>query len=337
MAEAIEEQSDCLAGKDGIGQEEVEFMGTGVFYSLLPYHCGNDGSGCHVLSVNAVLRLAHFNHAKQMGLASFASDIFDDFSAGEPTVHKEIVKAKMLNGSMAEHLLHAGYLVLEVLFLAFLDLGLRIAHFTESGINILLGKALRPGSHSSFLSQQGEINEHLRASVSTAEEESFMAEDASALFHMGVHASEHLAFTSALRHIGIVDNHTGGISGVAGVGAHGNAPCKFLVDIAEDMAPVNPIIGKNPVEHILLTFKKGLKRTAYIVRHILYGEEREENHHLDHLGAGELAVGSLFESHLLFSDVYGFKNSHYPLNAESATTFCEKIAQLKPIVYLCSC
>ena len=100
---------------------------------------------------------------------------------------------------------------------------------------------------------------------------------------------------------------------------------------------VHPIIGKNPVEHILLTFKKGLKRTAYIVRHILYGEEREENHHLDHLGAGELAVGSLFESHLLFSDVYGFKNSHYPLNAESATTFREKIAQLRnQLSILCS-
>lgn len=282
-----------------------------------------------VAVMSSLLRLAHFDHAKQMGLASFASDIFDDFSAGEPTFHKEIVKAKMLNGSMDEHLLHARYLVLKVLFLAFMDLGLRIARFTESGINILLGKALRPGSYSSFLSQQGEINEHLRAPVSTAKEESFVAEDASALVHMGVNASEHFAFASGLRHVRIVHNHAGGIFGVPVIGAYGYIVRKFLVDIAENVTPVNPVIGKNPVEHILLTVKEGLKRTANIVRHVLYGEEREENHHLDHLGAGELAVGSLFESHLLFSDVYGFKNSHYPLNAESATTSREKIAQLR--------
>ena len=52
VAEAIEEQSDCLAGKDGISPEVVEFMGTGV-YSLLPYHCGNDGSGSPVLSTSS--------------------------------------------------------------------------------------------------------------------------------------------------------------------------------------------------------------------------------------------------------------------------------------------
>lgn len=74
-----------------------------------------------------------------------------------------------------------------------------------------------------------------------------------------------------------------------------------------------------------MAVKEGLTRTVNIVRNILYGEEREENHHLDHLSAGELAVWFLFESHQPFRDVYGFKNVHYPLRAESAATFCKKL------------
>lgn len=84
-----------------------------------------------------------------------------------------------------------------------------------------------------------------------------------------------------------------------------------------------------------MAVKEGLKRTANIVRNILYGEEREENHHLDHLSAGDLAVWFLFESHLPFRDVYGSKNVHYPLCAEFTVTFCEKnCATPKLFVYL---
>lgn len=44
---------------------------------------------------------------------------------------------------------------------------------------------------------------------------------------------------------------------------------------------------------------------------------------------GEFADGSLLESHLTFSDVYGSKYVHYPLYAKPAATFREKIAQLR--------
>ena len=304
-------------------------MSTGVLHSLFPDHCGSYGPGCHILSGNIVLCLAHLDHAKQMGLAPFASDIFDNLLAGEPAVHKQIVEAQMLDGSIVEHLLHAGYLVLEVLLLAFFDLGLSIAHLIESGIDILLGKSLRSGRHSSFLAKQGEVDEHLSTTVSTAEEQPFVAEDASTVLHMGENSSEHLALAAGLRHVGIINDHTGGIFGVLGIGTYGNAGSKFLVDIAENVTPVNLLVGKNTIEHILMAVEKGLKRASDIVRHVLYGEEREENHHLDHLSAGELAVGFLFESHLPFRDVYGSKNVHYPLCAESAATFCEKIAQLR--------
>lgn len=145
---------------------------------------------------------------------------------------------------------------------------------------------------------------------------------------MGENPTKHLALAAGLRQVGIVNYHTGGIFGVPGVRTYGNVGGKFLVDIAENVAPVNSLIGKNAIEYVLMAVKEGLKRTANIVRNILYGEEREENHHLDHLSAGELAVWFLFESHLPFRDVYGFKNVHYPLCAESAATFCEKIAQL---------
>ena len=113
---------------------------------------------------------------------------------------------------------------------------------------------------------------------------------------------------------------------------YGNVGGKFLVDIAKNVAPLNSLIGKTAIEYVLMAVKEGVKKTANIVRNILYGEEREENHQLDHLSAGELAVWFLFESHLPFRDVYGSKNVHYPLCAESAATFCEKIAQLR--IYL---
>ena len=247
-----------------------------------------------------------------MRFAPFASDMVDDLLAGEPAVHKQVVEAQMLDGSIVEHLLHAGYLFLEVFLLAFFNL-----------------TSLRSGRYSSFLSKQCEVNEHLSTSVSTAEEQSLMAEDASTLVHMGKNSSKHLAFAAGLRHVGIVNNHTRGIFGVLGVGTYGNVGCKFLVDIAENVAPVNPVIGKNAIEHIFMTVKEWIKRGADIVRNILYGEEREENHHLDHLSAGELAVGFLFESHLPFRDVYGSKNFHYPLYTEPAAIFCEKIVQLR--------
>lgn len=46
-------------------------------------------------------------------------------------------------------------------------------------------------------------------------------------------------------------------------------------------------------------------------------------------GHSELAVAPLLEGHLPFCDVYGAENVHYPLYAESAATFCEKIARLR--------
>ena len=304
-------------------------MSTGVLHSLFSDHCGSYGPGRQILSGNSVLCLAHLDHTKQMRLAPFASDIVDNLLAGEPTVHKQVVEAQMLNGSIVEHLLHARYLVLEVLLLAFFNIGLGIAHFIESNLDILLGKSLRSGRYSSFLAKQGEVDEHLSTTVSTAEEQSFVAEDASTVLHMGENSSEHLALTAGLRHVGIINDHTGGIFGVLGVGTYGNVGGKFLVDIAENVTPVYPVIGKNAIEHILMAIKERLKRAADIVPSILDGEEREENHHLNHLSAGELAVGFLFESHLPCSDVYAPKNVHNPLYTEPAAVFCEKIAQLR--------
>lgn len=189
-------------------------MSMGVLHSLFSGHCGGYGPGRHILSGNSVLCLAHLDHTKQMRLAPFASDIVDDLLAGEPAVHKQVVEGQMLDGSIVEHLLHAGYLVLEVFLLVFFNIGLGIAHFIESSLDILLGESLKSGRYSSFLSKQGEVNEHLSTSVSTAEEQSLMAEDASTVLHMGENSSKHLAFAAGLRHVGIVNNHTGRIFGV---------------------------------------------------------------------------------------------------------------------------
>ena len=75
-----------------------------------------------------------------------------------------------------------------------------------------------------------------------------------------------IALAAGLRHVGIVNNHTGGIFGVPDVRTYGNVGGKFLVDIAENVAPVDSLIGKNAIEYVLMAAKEGLKRTANIVR-----------------------------------------------------------------------
>lgn len=124
----------------------------------------------------------------------------------------------------------------------------------------------------------------------------------SSFFSLKGKIHKHLSPTVGFRHIGIVHNHTNGIVGV---------------------------VGKNAVEHVLVAIKDRVKDAAAIIRGILDGKERKENHHLNDLTVGKLAVRFLFESLLTFSNVYGHKYVHYPLYARSAATFCEIIMQLR--------
>jgi len=146
---------------------------------------------------------------------------------------------------------------------------------------------------------------------------------------MGVNASKHLAFTTCLRNVGVIRNHADRIFGVSGIASDGDGKDQLLVDIAKYVTPVNSVIRENAIEHVFVTIKERLQRTADIVCSILDREEWEEDHHLDDLGTGELAVGFLFESHLPFCDVYGSQYVHYPLYTESTATFREKIVQLR--------
>ena len=70
---------------------------------------------------------------------------------------------------------------------------------------------------------------------------------------------------------------------MACVAAHGYTCDEFLVDVPDNVAPINPVIGEDTVEHILLTIKERPQRAAAIVRRIPDGEEREENHPLDNM------------------------------------------------------
>jgi len=132
-----------------------------------------------------------------------------------------------------------------------------------------------------------------------------MAKDASAIIHVREDAPEHLALAAGLGHVRVVNNHADWTPGVLGVRAHSDIDRKSLVDVTENVSPVNPVIGKDAIEHILTAAKQRLKGASAVIRRILDGKEREEDHQLDHLGTGELAVGLLLESHLPLCDVYG--------------------------------
>ena len=80
------------------------------------------------------------------------------------------------------------------------------------------------------------------------------------------------------------------MSSVLGVGAHGDIDRKFLVDVAENASPVNLVIGKNAIEHILTAVKQRLQGDSAVIRGILDGKEREEDHQLDHLAQVDLQL-----------------------------------------------
>jgi hypothetical protein len=328
-AETIEEQSDGLAGERGVRHAIVELMSAGVFHSLPLHHCGCDGMRRHILSGDGVLGLAHLDHAEQVGLAAWAPDILDDLLADEPAVDEEVVVGQVLYRSPAEHHLHVGYLVVEVFLLAFLHLGLLVALLAVACIQVLLGKALRPGCDAPLLALEGAVDDGLGAPVGTAEEESLVAEDAAAAVHMGIHPSEHLPLASRLRHVGVVDNHADGRVGVPGITADGDGLQEPPVDVPQEMSPVYPVVGEDAIEHVLVAVEEGLQGAAAVVGGVPDGEEREEDHQLDDLGTRELAVRSLLESQLPFGDVQAPEDVQYPLYAKAAAFFREKLAQFR--------
>lgn len=328
-AEAIEEKFDRFAGKHGISLEVIELMSTRVFESLLLDHCRRNGRGGHIFSCDRVLGLAHLDYSEQMCLAASAPHVVDNILAGEPAVNEKIIEVHLVYGCPVQHYLHIGYLVLKVLRLAPFHIRFIFAFLAEAGFTILLGQPLRTGRDTAFLSLKSKVNKQLGASISPAQEQSLVPEDAATIVNVREDSSEHLAFAACFRHICIIDNHADRLTGVSGVSADRDAGDEFFVDITHDMSPINTVIRKNPIEHVLPAIKEALQGAATITRHILDGEERKENQHLDDLTTGKLAVGFLFESHLPFCDVYGLKNAHYPLYTESATTFCVKIAQLR--------
>lgn len=166
-----------------------------------------------------------------MSLAAFTPYVLDHFLAGEPAVNKEIVEAHVLDGRPVEHHLQIADFVLEVLSLALLHLGFGIPSLVVACIDILLGKALGLGSHSTFFSLKGKVNKHLGATIGTTEEESLVTKDASATCNMGVNASKHLAFTTCLRNVGVIRNHADRIFGVSGIASDGDGKDQLLVDI----------------------------------------------------------------------------------------------------------
>ena len=56
------------------------------------------------------------------------------------------------------------------------------------------------------------------------------------------------------------------------------------------MPPVDPVVGKGAIKHVLFAIKKGIEGTAAVICDILYGKEREKYQRIYDLGTRELAV-----------------------------------------------
>ncbi|MCQ2135769.1 MAG: hypothetical protein MJY67_02515 [Bacteroidales bacterium] len=61
---------------------------------------------------------------------------------------------------------------------------------------------------------------------------------------MGVNASEQLTLATGLGHIGIISDHADRIFRVPCITAGRDITNQFLVDIAKDVTPINPVVRK---------------------------------------------------------------------------------------------
>jgi len=146
---------------------------------------------------------------------------------------------------------------------------------------------------------------------------------------MGMDHPEKLGVLAGLLHLGVIHDHAHRILALLGVGPDGDAVQKSPVDGVDDLSPVDVGVPQEAVEDILPASEKLLEDTADVVPGILKGEEREEHHKLERLGAGHLAVGVLLDSHPPLIDTYPLHRVHDCRHRSAVVVFAQKAFEFR--------
>ena len=258
---------------------------------------GCDGTRRHGPLRRVVLGLGHFDHAQKMASYVPGTHELHQFLAGEPTVHKKVIEADAFKDSAFNHTDEIVHLALEVFFGPLCSTAVRIALLAVSGIQFLLGQALRFGRLLTHLTQECKVHEGLRLYVCEQVEQPLVTED-SRMFDMGEDTAKELALAAGLRKVGVIRDQATEILTIDGMAAHGNTAQKPAVEAVYDLPPVDVLIGKEPVEHVFLAGEHLAENASGEVETIFDGKEPEQNYQLKDLAGREPAVCSFGKFHL---------------------------------------
>ncbi len=200
---AIEKEFNGCPGKGCRHLTVIETIMSGVFDMPLPFgFLGYDGIRRHGPLGRVILGLRHLDHAQKM--AAYVSGLheLDQFLVGEPAIHKQVVKTDSFQDGPLDKVDKVVNLALEVLSCTLCRTAVRIAFLAISGIQLLLGQALRLGRLLAHLTLECEVCEGLCLSVCIQEEQTLVAQDA-LVFNMGKDAAQQFAFTACLREVSV--------------------------------------------------------------------------------------------------------------------------------------
>ena len=249
LAALAEKQADIAAGKYHVHSDVPASQTTAVPASfLVVVEKGDELVGGVLLTSIYVLRLAHLDHAKIVTSDMAGSDEQDDFRTGKPTVGQHVVKVNLTLDNATYHLNHECNLALVVFLDTLGCVGVLVVFLGETGIKLLLLQAVIPLLAS--LPDKGKVKQHLAHTVCDADEQTLETEH-HRVCHVGVYLADKLRLNTPLGIVRVVHHQSDWFRAVARPLLLNLIP-KLERNGGKNLAPVIRLIGKKPIEHVLL-------------------------------------------------------------------------------------
>ncbi len=248
-----EEQTDVAACKGHVDSDVVASQTTAILAPFLGLvKDGHELVGGVLVTFICVLRLAHLDHSKIVASDVTRSDKQDVFCTGEPAVGQHVVEMDLALDNATYHLNHQGNLALVVFLNAHGSMGAFRMFLGETRIKLLLLQTVVPLL--AFLSDKGEVEQHLANTVSDADEQPLETEH-HRVRHMRVYLADKLSLDTTLGIVRVIDHQANRLSTLTRPAFLGLVP-KLERDSGENLAPVIRLIGDKSVEHILPAVKQ---------------------------------------------------------------------------------
>ena len=253
LAALTEKQTDIATSEAHVHSDVPASQTTAVFASLLRVvEESNKLVGGVFLTFICVLRLAHFDHTKIVASDVTGSDEKDDLRTGKPTIGQHVVEVDLALDDATYHLNHQRNLALVVFLDTLGCVGVLVVFLGETGVKLLLLQAVIPLLAS--LADKGKVEQHLAHAICDADEQALEAEH-HRVCHMGVYLADKLRLNAPLGIVRVVHHQADGFRAVARPFLLNLIP-KLERNGGKNLAPVIRLIGKKPIEHVLLAVEQ---------------------------------------------------------------------------------